>query len=241
MQDVLQTATPLYIQITQLLQARIDSGELAAGSKLPSENQLVESLGVSRVTVRKALAQLAEMGYTVSEKGRGTFVAYRKLKHNFAQLSGLTETAQGSGTKASSRLLEFVIKPASVEIADKLAIAQGEPVIFCARCRLLDAQVVSYEEFYIAQRSLPNLTEQDMLGSKFEYFRNHQVELTRTKQKLKPILPNMKIGEILGVNAQQPILVNHSLNYVNDNQVFEYSTVYYNPDLYEFEIDAQSD
>ncbi|GAM55804.1 transcriptional regulator, gntR family [Vibrio ishigakensis] len=104
MQDVLQTATPLYIQITQLLQARIDKGELAAGSKLPSENQLVESLGVSRVTVRKALAQLAEMGYTVSEKGRGTFVAYRKLKHNFAQLSGLTEATQALALK---RALNF--------------------------------------------------------------------------------------------------------------------------------------
>ncbi|GAM74126.1 transcriptional regulator [Vibrio ishigakensis] len=241
MQDVLQTATPLYIQITQLLQARIDKGDLAAGSKLPSESQLVESLGVSRVTVRKALAQLAEMGYTVSEKGRGTFVAYRKLKHNFAQLSGLTEATQGSGAKASSQLLEFDVQPANPEIADKLSIAEGDAVIYCARCRLLDEQVVSYEEFYIAQHSLPHMTEKDMLGSKFEYFRNHQVELTRTKQNLKPILPNRKISQILGVNEQQPILVNHSLNYVNDNQVFEFSTVYYNPDLYEFEIDAQSD
>ena len=68
-------ATPLYKQLEEKIRKEIDAGERAAGSRLPTENELSESYHVSRVTVRKALAVLSESGYLERKSGKGTFVA----------------------------------------------------------------------------------------------------------------------------------------------------------------------
>ena len=68
-------ATPLYKQLEEKLQKEIETGERPAGSRLPTENELSETYNVSRVTVRKALAGLSELGYLYRKSGKGTFVA----------------------------------------------------------------------------------------------------------------------------------------------------------------------
>ena len=72
-------ATPLYKQLEEKLQHEIETGERPAGSRLPTENELSETYHVSRVTVRKALAGLSELGYLDRKSGKGTFVAEKFL------------------------------------------------------------------------------------------------------------------------------------------------------------------
>ncbi|XVV15299.1 GntR family transcriptional regulator [Actinoplanes sp. CA-131856] len=67
--------TPLYIQIADVIEARIRSGELLPDRPIPSENQMVQEFGVARGTARKALELLRERGLVVTVVGRGTFVA----------------------------------------------------------------------------------------------------------------------------------------------------------------------
>ncbi|XVU30441.1 GntR family transcriptional regulator [Actinoplanes sp. CA-054009] len=69
--------TPLYIQIADVIEARIRSGELLPDRPIPSENQMVQEFGVARGTARKALELLRERGLVVTVVGRGTFVARR--------------------------------------------------------------------------------------------------------------------------------------------------------------------
>ena len=73
-------ATPLYKQLEEKLQKEIETGERPAGSRLPTENELSETYNVSRVTVRKALAGLSELGYLYRKSGKGTFVAEKKIQ-----------------------------------------------------------------------------------------------------------------------------------------------------------------
>ncbi|WED24977.1 GntR family transcriptional regulator [Vibrio sp. JC009] len=125
-------------------------------------------------------------------------------------------------------------------MAEKLTVQEGDQVVYCGRTRLLNEQVVSYEEFYIPRNLVPEITEKDLQGSKFEYFRNHRIELFKTHQKIKPALPDEKLQKILHVSANQPILINESINYLSEEIKLEYSVVYYNPELYDFEINAYS-
>ncbi|KIF48280.1 GntR family transcriptional regulator [Vibrio owensii 47666-1] len=230
---------PLYIQVADELKREIDKGTYPAGSKLPSENQLVELLKVSRVTVRKALQQLNDLGYTFSEKGKGTFVKSNKLRHDFLSMSGFAQEAAGSGLEAKNIVDAFEVVPADELIAEKLNIAQGEPVNFARRLRLINDQVVSYEEFYIPRVLLPNLTQQDLEGSKFEYLSRHGIEMVKTQQKLIPALPDDAAQKLLVVDKLDPILINQSQNFYEEQRVYEYSIVYYKSSLYDFEITAR--
>ncbi|MEH0711310.1 GntR family transcriptional regulator [Vibrio owensii] len=230
---------PLYIQVADELKREIDKGIYPAGSKLPSENQLVELLKVSRVTVRKALQQLNDLGYTFSEKGKGTFVKSTKLRHDFLSMSGFAQEAAGSGLEAKNIVDEFEVVPADELVAEKLNIAQGEPVNFARRLRLINEQVVSYEEFYIPRVLLPNLTQQDLEGSKFEYLSRHGIEMVKTQQKLIPALPDDAAQKLLVVDKLDPILINQSQNFYEEQGIYEYSIVYYKSSLYDFEITAR--
>jgi GntR family transcriptional regulator len=69
-----QSATPVYVQVADILRARIESGQLLPDRPVPSESQLQQEFGVARGTARKAIALLREQGFVVTVKGRGSYV-----------------------------------------------------------------------------------------------------------------------------------------------------------------------
>ncbi|HEX5325898.1 MAG TPA: GntR family transcriptional regulator, partial [Acetobacteraceae bacterium] len=98
--------TPLYRQLTELLRGQIVSGALADGARLPSEAQLGERYGVSRITIRQALADLERQGLLERTPGRGTFVRRRPCPiEGLTRLSGFSETAAAAGLEAGYLVL----------------------------------------------------------------------------------------------------------------------------------------
>lgn len=69
-----QSATPVYVQVADILRARIESGQLLPDRPVPSESQLQQEFGVARGTARKAIAALRDQGFVVTVKGRGSYV-----------------------------------------------------------------------------------------------------------------------------------------------------------------------
>lgn len=88
---------PLYAQVKQRLSARIESGALAEGDFLPTEPELCAEMGVSRITVRRAVKELCDEGILVRQQGRGTLVARRKVRQTLVSLSGFSEAFEGEG------------------------------------------------------------------------------------------------------------------------------------------------
>ena len=131
------TATPLYLQLKNKLQEDIENGRLAPGSKIPTEFELGEQYGVSRVTVRKALKELSDQGYLERKSGKGTFVAEKKLQRSlssgvfaFSEMCrsmGLTPGAQTIKKVTTSNLLaQYIAQGVTVKVgceADDDAIA----------------------------------------------------------------------------------------------------------------------
>ena len=92
---------PAWVQIEEQLADRIESGELAAGERLPPERELADALGVSRMTVRQALASLAARGMVERGVGRGTFVSEAdKVTHDLTRVAGFTEQVERLGLEA---------------------------------------------------------------------------------------------------------------------------------------------
>ncbi|MCA1637951.1 MAG: GntR family transcriptional regulator, partial [Acidobacteria bacterium] len=91
------SATPLHTQITKALRLQIKRNELKAGENFPSERELAERYGVSRMTVRQALRHLRQENLIYHERGVGTFVTNRKLDVHTRNLSGFSEEMASLG------------------------------------------------------------------------------------------------------------------------------------------------
>lgn len=152
---------PLYYQIQRALMEKIQSGALAEGDPLDSEEELSRIYQVSRMTARQALHGLKANGYAFSEKGRGTFVTRPKLEKNITHLQGFTENMRQRGMKATSKVLEQTIAEADEEIGEKLRLNRGDRVMRLRRLRLADGIPMAIEESHVPMRQFPGLERID--------------------------------------------------------------------------------
>lgn len=107
---------PLYYQLKEILMELIDNEELKPGDAIPTERELCEVHGISRMTARKAIVDLSIEGFLYREQGKGTFVAEPKIKQQLSQLQSFTEQMQEKGLSVSTIILSFVIKDATKKI-----------------------------------------------------------------------------------------------------------------------------
>ena len=104
------TATPLYLQLKNKLQEDIENGRLAPGSKIPTEFELGEQYGVSRVTVRKALKELSDQGYLERKSGKGTFVAEKKLQRSLSSgVLAFSEMCRSMGLTPGAQTIKIAL------------------------------------------------------------------------------------------------------------------------------------
>jgi GntR family transcriptional regulator len=153
---------PKYRQLLNILRAQIISGQLAPDQQLPTEEELTETYGLSRGTVRKAIEQLEAERLIRTEQGIGSFVSSvhpRAIPFRFGDPDVALRT---SGPLVTQELLAQEVLPASLDIAERLKIAAGERVIHVARRRLAGDRVIGYSERYLAEVLCPALLDQDL-------------------------------------------------------------------------------
>lgn len=132
-------ATPLplpkYHRVYLVLRDQLQDGRFARG--LPGELALMQQFGVARVTVRRALAQLADEGLIARERGRGTRpLGWKESGHPVGtQLTGLLENLVSMGVRTSVKVLDATVLPATPEVAHALGLAIGDPVQKAVRVR----------------------------------------------------------------------------------------------------------
>jgi GntR family transcriptional regulator len=155
---------PLYCQIRDQLRDQILAGAFQTGEMLPTEQQISAQTGVSRMTVRQALAQLASEGWVERQRGRGTFVADRKKIPTELQYIGLnyTQFIRRAGLAPATRVLRQEIQPAPQEVADWLQIPPGEATVFIFRLRLIADEPVAVERLHLPHHRVPGLEQIDL-------------------------------------------------------------------------------
>ena len=152
-----QSVIPLYYQIQQRLLEQIRSGALKAGQLVPSEQEIAERMGVSRMTARQALKSLCSLGVAYSQRGKGTFVSRIKLEKDFRQVLSFSEEIRARGSRPRSRVLAFKrMRPAS-DVAEALHLRTQEEVFFLRRVRLADSMPLCIEGTHLPVRLCPDL------------------------------------------------------------------------------------
>ncbi|WP_279482902.1 GntR family transcriptional regulator [Aureimonas sp. SK2] len=155
---------PLYLRLQALIRAAVDAGELKPADALPSERDLAEGLGVSRVTVRKALTGLVGEGVVEQRQGSGTFVSSgrRKLQQGLSHLTSFSEDMATRGKRTTSDWLLRSIERVTPAEAMHLALSPGDLVCRLHRLRRADGAPLAVERACVPATILP---DPDLVGA----------------------------------------------------------------------------
>lgn len=152
MQQLTPGPTPLYHQIKQIVRAEIEQGVYRPGDRLPTEVELMQRYGVSRITVRQALDELEAEGVIVRRHGKGTYVAEKRIEQDLVRLTDFVEDMELAGLSPSSQVLAFLHEPASREVAEALTLTEGEEVVRVDRLRLANGRPIAYDTTWLPLR-----------------------------------------------------------------------------------------
>lgn len=142
--------------IAEELRADITEGRLREGDRLPAENALAERFGVNRHTARQALASLAAEGLVESRRGSGTFVTGGSVHVHRIGMRTRLSTSLGDGHSAAGRVLESATEPAPADVAARLGIAVGAPVVRVEALRIVDGQPLSLSTRWLDAARVPD-------------------------------------------------------------------------------------
>lgn len=140
-----KSQSPLYQQLMSRIRNDIMAGVYPPGARIPSEQVLCDSYGVSRVTVRKAMLDLVQEGLLVRRQGKGTFVAQERIQRNLQQITSFSDACRQNGHIAGARLVSAEMTQASAEDAEKLGLNAGGSAVEIIRLRLCDGEPVMLE------------------------------------------------------------------------------------------------
>lgn len=212
--------TPLYKQLEKKLQQEIDNGERPAGSRLPTENELSETYNVSRVTVRKALAELSESGYLERKPGKGTFVAEKKLQRGITNgVLGFSEMCKMMNTTPGAKIIKIALEDPSEKDIKQMSLNKDEKIMVLERIRYANGKPVLLElnkfpesfSFLFGE----NLTDTSL----YAILRQHNIILDHSQKALDIIFADTKEAKALGISRGYPLLRINSIIHNSDNTI----------------------
>lgn len=221
---------PIAVQVGNLLADRIRTQHYPAGARLPSESELAEELGVSRATVRSALARLAAEGLVLRKQGDGTYVNPH-IDTVPTRLGGIWDfwrMIQHSGYQPSIHTLEQAVRPATDSEVTALRLAEGAPVLTFTRIFCADGMpvVVTHSATPVALLAEPaDRVRADLPLNEFmeRYFHR---QISYVIFDIHTHLPSATVQELLNMERQTPILALDQVFYDKANQPLFYSRGY---------------
>jgi len=209
--------------------------QLDVGEAIPSERQLSTDLGVSRLTVRAALDDLAREGYLVRRRGAGTFVSEPKIAQELTMTS-FTEDMRRRGLRPASRTLELRVAPAGARLGRILHVSPSEPIVVASRLRLADGEPMAMETLHVRERHVPSLTAQDLEdGSFYELLADrYGIVIVGGTQTIEPTVTDQEESDALGVPLHSPAFRFERVTLSESGETVEFVESIYRGDRYRF-------
>jgi GntR family transcriptional regulator len=193
----------LYYQIRTDLLRRLESGEFAPGTSLPSERELCDYYEVSRPTVRQALQELVNDRVLERKRGIGTFVAAPKVRQQLGRVLGFTEKMESEGRKPSTEVIRHELRAARhlVDLtATELQLGPDDLVLEIVRKRLADGIPILLETVHLPANRFQGIETVDFeKASLYETLREgYGVVMTHLRETLEPVLLTPGEARLLG-------------------------------------------
>ncbi len=226
-------------QVYLVLRDRILSGAVGFGAKLPTENELARVHEVSRVTVRRALGELARERLIERRRSAGTRVIYRPAPAPVtADISGMLASLADMGRRTSVKLLSFNYVPAEGAVAQALDVTSDQMLQRSVRVRSVDGAPFSYLTTYVPESISVTFTRQELASRPLlDLLERAGVKVERARQRISAGLAALDVAEALDVRTGSPLIELTRVVYDQTGRGVEHLHALYRPDRYSFEID----
>ena len=220
-------------QVAGQLRRRIECGELTADSALPPERELAEALGVSRMTLRGAIEQLANEGLLVRQPNRRTRVAGDKISRS-ATFMSFSEEMQTRGWRPHSQIRQMTAAVADVSVAAQLAMEVGAKVFYLERLRFADDEPLALERLYLPYARFALLLALDLASQSLYSIIEQElgVRPVLAEESVEAVLFSAEEAGIFSLSVGSPALLTRRVTYDDQGQVIEAATSLYRGDRY---------
>lgn len=233
--------TPLYHQIQLVLSERIAQGYYGRGGLLPSEMDLSREFNVSRITVARAINELALQGIVERRRGAGTRIVERELPASVpATIDGLLESLADMGSRTQVEVLEFGFVLPSPDVQAELQVGPNELVQRAVRVRSHNGAPFSHLTSFVPGRIGQNFGEADMaVNSLLSLLEKNGVRVGSARQAFSAALADPRTGGALGVPVGTPLLSIHRTVLDRSGQPVEYIRILYRTDRYQYRMNME--
>ena len=223
---------PLYFQLKEILLEQIQHSE--AGDVLPTENRLCEQFRISRPTVRQAIKELENEGYIYRLKGKGTFIAEKKVHQDF--LNSFNDEMQEKGLTPTTRVLEFRVDEADDHVAANLTLPKASKIIRLRRLRCVNEEPIVLDLSFLPYELLPDFLSIDMANKSLIRVieEEYNFKIDRAVRRLEAMLAGEYEAKILDIRLGAPIQYIESVTYLQNGRPVEFSQARYRGDKTNF-------
>ncbi len=200
---------PLYTRIQEYIAELILSGKLKPESKIQSEREFSEDLGVSRMTVRKALTELVNEGLLERKHGSGTYVSKPKITYESEELVNYVQAMQKRNIATATQLLEFSEMVASRRLSEILEIEIGSPIYHVVLLRFANRVPVILERGFFPVLYYPQLEDWDLEKTSIIDLISsvYAIKLGRISQSVEAVAAADVVAQQLRVEEGVPLLM----------------------------------
>jgi GntR family transcriptional regulator len=237
------TGIPQYIRIRETIRDRIKNGNLNRGEKLPPEEELAASFGVSRMTLRQSIADLIDEGLLYRKHGIGTFVALQHFARDHSYLRNFFESSKEDGLEVDEQLLKIDTIPARFQIAKALQLKEGDLVICLKTLRIVEGTPITIHEAYFSNDKFSVFLVGDIATNSrnlLGFYESCGFKVRRGVQKLEARPADAYIAKTLDVEEGSPILYKERVLYTEEGIPVEFLYCYNRGDLYSVTFNLQA-
>lgn len=238
-----RAGAPRHEQLSDWLRDRIRAGEYATHDQLPSEAELGELSGVSRITVRRALGTLENEGRIYRRQGIGSFVAPPPLPQGLVRLTDFAQDMERAGLSASSRVLHRAPEAAPPAVADALGLEAGVPTVRLDRLRFGDGAPVALDRTWLPPFYAQFLDGHDLTTETIYRVleRDYGIPVVRGRYRIEAAVASVQEAAALGVPDGAPLLLVERVSFTASDKPIYYQRRVYRADRVAFDLELARD
>lgn len=229
--------TPIYLQLREIVRNKIDEGEFPPGTAIPSENELAETYGINRITVRNAVDALVNEGILRRVQGKGVFVVGNKMEEVLEEHGGFIASVGKGKQFTSVKEQSKILRPAGDKYANLFNIDSADQIFYLRQVSSIESEPVSVEEIYVPQDIIPQLdVVNSSVFSMHDVFAFYGVKVYSMRQSLEITTGIAKARKVLNVPDGVALIMMECTYQDRSGRTIEYSKSFHRSDKCSFKI-----